>query len=118
MIGLNKSPKKPSKERTISALYVEKDIRKGQLTYVVALIKTKLEKMLEVSDEIVPILQEYADVMPLELPKKFPPRNPTNHQIELVPRAKPPAQVPYRMAPLKLVEFRKHLIESLDAGLI
>lgn len=82
------------------------------------MIKTKLEKMSEVSDEIVPILQEYADVMPPELPKKFPPRNPTNHQIELVPRAKLPAQVPYRMTPLKLVEFRKHLIESLDAGLI
>lgn len=97
---------------------MEKDTRKGQLTYVVALIKTKLEKMLEVSDEIVPILQEYADVMPLDLPKKFPPRNPTNHQIELVPRANPLTQVPCRMAPLKLVEFRKHLIESLDAGLI
>ena len=32
--GLSKSPKKPSKEGTISALQVEKGLKKGQLAYV------------------------------------------------------------------------------------
>ena len=87
--GLNKSPKKSSKEETISTLQVEKGLRNGKLTYVIALIKIKLEKMVEVINEIVSILQEYANMMPLELPKKFPLKRSTNHQIELVLRAKP-----------------------------
>lgn len=87
--GLNKPPKKSSKEETISTLQVKKSLRNGQLTYVIALIKIKLEKMVEVINEIVSILQEYANMMPLELPKKFPLKRSTNHQIELVLRAKP-----------------------------
>lgn len=79
MRGLSKPPKKPSKEETVSALQVEKGLRKEQLTYVAALIEIKPEKMVEVPNEIVPILQEYANVMPSELPKKLPPRRPTDH---------------------------------------
>ena len=86
---LNKPPKKSSKEGTISTLQVEKGLRNGQLTYVIALIKIKPEEIVEVIDEIVSILQEYANMMPLELPKKFPLRRSTNHQIELLLRAKP-----------------------------
>lgn len=41
-----------------------------------------------------------------------------DHQIELVPGAKPPAQAPYRMAPPELAELRKQLGELLDAGYI
>ena len=53
-----------------------------------------------------------------ELPKKLPPRRPTNHQIELMQGAKPLAQVPYRMTPLELVELNKQLTKLLDVGLI
>ncbi|RVW77251.1 RNA-directed DNA polymerase-like [Vitis vinifera] len=70
-------------------LQVEKGLRKGQLTYVVALIEIKPKKMVEVSDEIVPILQEYVDVMPLKVLKKLPPRKPNDHQIKLVSGIKP-----------------------------
>lgn len=68
---------------------MEKGLRNGQPTYVEALIEIKLKKMVEVPNEIVPVLQKYVDVMPLELPKKLPPRRPTNHQIKLVLRVKP-----------------------------
>ena len=115
---LNKPPKKSSKEGTISTLQVEKGLRNGQLTYVIALIKIKPEEIVEVIDEIVSILQEYANMMPLELPKKFPLRRSTNHQIELLLRAKPPAQVPYLMTPSELEELRKQLPELLYARLI
>ena len=53
--GLSKPPKKPSKEGTISTLQVEKGLRKGQLTYVITLIEIKLENMVEVFDEVMPI---------------------------------------------------------------
>lgn len=92
---MNKLPKKSFKEGTISVLQIEKRLRKNQLAYVAALIEIKLEKEVEVFDAIVLVLQEYANVMPLELLKKLPPRRLTNHHIKLVPRAKLPAQVPY-----------------------
>ena len=43
--------------------------------------------------------------MPLELPKKLPPRRQTDHQIDLDHQ-------------LELIEFQKQLMELLDAGLI
>ena len=37
------------------------------------------------------MLNRFEDVMPLELPKKMPPRRQTNHQMELVSGSRPPA---------------------------
>lgn len=49
--------------------------------------------------------------MSKELPKSLPPRRDVDHEIELVPGAKPPARAPYRMAPSELAEWRKQLDE-------
>ena len=51
--------------------------------------------------EIQEILSEYVDVMPQSLPKSLPPRRGIDHEIELVPGAKPPAKNAYRMPPLQ-----------------
>lgn len=54
--------------------------------------------------------------MPPQLPRALPPRRTIDHQIELVPGARPPAKAPYRMAPVELEELRKQLEELLAAG--
>jgi len=41
-----------------------------------------------------------------------------DHEIELLPGAKPPAKNAYRMAPPELAELRKQLDELLSAGFI
>ena len=64
------------------------------------------------------VLEEFKDVMPIELPKKLPPRREVDHAIELEPGAKPLAFAPYHMAPPKLKELRRQLKELLDAGYI
>ena len=46
------------------------------------------------------------------------PQRKIDHQLEIVPRAKPPARAPYRMAPPGLVELRKKLNELLEARFI
>ncbi|KAK4380988.1 RNA-directed DNA polymerase [Sesamum angolense] len=56
--------------------------------------------------------------MCIELPKKLRPRRATDQAIELEPGARPPAQAPYRMAPVELVELRKQLDRLLEAGLV
>ena len=64
------------------------------------------------------LLREFTDVMPLELPKTFPPWRAVDHRIELVPRSKPPSKAPYKMSPTELAKMRKQLTELLDAGYI
>ncbi|KAA0060369.1 putative mitochondrial protein [Cucumis melo var. makuwa] len=63
-------------------------------------------------------MNEYVDGMPHELPKSLPPRRGIDHEIELVPKAKPPAKNAYRMAPHELAELRKQLDELLAARFI
>lgn len=54
--------------------------------------------------------------MPPLLPRALPPRRAIDHQIELVPGARPPAKAPYRMAPVELEELRKKCEELLETG--
>ena len=53
---------------------------------------------------MVGLLEEFADVMPPELPKTLPPRHVVDHRIELVPISKPPSKAPYRMSPMVLLK--------------
>lgn len=52
--------------------------------------------------EVQDVLEEYKDIMPIELHKKLPPKKEMDHKIELELGAKWRAFVPYRMAPPKL----------------
>ena len=97
--GISKPPKRPLGEKTLSSLQLEKGLRKGQHTHVTTLIEIKPDKHVEVSGAMVPMLKRFEDVMPTKLPKKLPLRRKTDHQIELVPGSRPPAQAPYRMTP-------------------
>ena len=62
------------------------------------------------------VLQEFQNVMFEQFPKVLPSRRTVDHEIELLPRVKPPAKGPYCMAPPKLVELRKQLDELLQVG--
>ncbi|XP_074346252.1 uncharacterized protein LOC141685026 [Apium graveolens] len=64
-----------------------------------------------------PVVMEYEDVFPDELPG-FPPDKEVEFTIELVPDAKPISKVPYRMTPLELQELKEQLQELLDRGFI
>ena len=101
-----------------SAIQLKKGLKKGQGTYVAALIEIKEGQSVEVPDSMVKILKEFRDVMPAELPKELPPRRPIDHKIELLPGTKTHAQAPYKISPIELLELRKQLKELLDAGLI
>ncbi|KAL9249281.1 RNA-directed DNA polymerase-like protein [Drosera capensis] len=45
-------------------------------------------------------------------------RRDVDYKIDLEPGTRPPARVPYRMAPMELEELRKQLKDLLDAGFI
>ncbi|WVZ75931.1 hypothetical protein U9M48_023947 [Paspalum notatum var. saurae] len=65
----------------------------------------------------IPVVCEFPDVFPEELPG-LPPNRDVEFKIDLVPRTAPVSRRPYRMAPDKLKELKTQLQEQLDKGFI
>jgi hypothetical protein len=67
--------------------------------------------------EEVPVVNEYLDVFPEELPG-MPPDRDIEFVIDLVPGTSPIAKRPYRMAASELAELKKQLEELQQSGFI
>jgi hypothetical protein len=98
----------------ISCIKTEKYIKKGCYAFLAHITEKKSdEKRLE----DVPIVKEFSEVFPEELPG-LPPTRQVEFQIELVPGAAPIARAPYRLAPSEMQELSNQLQELLDKGFI
>jgi hypothetical protein len=73
--------------------------------------------LIESPIERIPVVCEYPDVFPDELPG-MPPDRDIEFAIELQPGTTPISKRPYRMPPAELVELKKQLQELLDKGFI
>ncbi|GJW75088.1 putative reverse transcriptase domain-containing protein [Tanacetum coccineum] len=67
--------------------------------------------------EDVPIVWDFPDVFPEDLPG-LPPTRQVEFQIDLIPSAAPVAQAPYRLAPSEMKELSEQLKELSDKGFI
>nr|GEY58519.1 reverse transcriptase domain-containing protein [Tanacetum cinerariifolium] len=67
--------------------------------------------------EDVPIIRDFPEVFPEDLPG-IPPARPVKFQIDLVPGAVPVARAPYRLALSEMKELAKQLQELSDKGFI
>ena len=65
-----------------------------------------------------PLLHEYADVFPSDLPTGLPPRRDIDHKIEVLPGSEPPSRATYKMSPKELDELKKIIQELLEHGFI
>ena len=65
----------------------------------------------------VPVVCDFTDVFPKDLPGLPPPRS-VDFRIDLVPGATPVARAPYRLAPSEMQELSSQLLELLDKGFI
>ena len=65
----------------------------------------------------IPVVSEYPDVFPEELPG-MPPNRDVEFMIELQPGTAPVSRRPYRMTPSELTELKIQLQELLDKGFI
>ncbi|KAG8492907.1 hypothetical protein CXB51_010118 [Gossypium anomalum] len=96
----------------ISSMLAQKHVRKGCEVYLAYVFDDKeLEKKLE----SVPVVCDYPDVFPEELPG-LPPVQEVEFGIELVPGTTPISTASYRMAPTKLKELKTQLQELMDRG--
>ena len=71
----------------------------------------------QVGPDSVPVLQEFADIFPDDLPR-LPPDREVEFGIELLPGTAPISVAPYRMAPVELQELKTQLQDLLDKGFI
>ncbi|XP_070054201.1 uncharacterized protein [Nicotiana tomentosiformis] len=102
----------------ISVIEFEKGLKRGEETYLAALVTVKPDMPIEVPNCVADLLKEFKDVLPLEFPMELPTGRKTNHMIELFPRSLPPARPPYRMSPMELTELRKQLVELSGAPVL
>jgi hypothetical protein len=100
--------------RFVSSLQLRKSMRKGCKLYAVLALN---EKGVVEGLEHLPVVKEFVDVCPEELPG-MPPERELEFTIDLKPRTEPIARTPYRMSTPELQELKMQLKELLDLGLI
>ncbi|CAL2244317.1 unnamed protein product [Prunus armeniaca] len=97
-----------------SAIRAKRLLKKGCVGYLAHIIDTQ-ESTLNLED--IPVVCEFLDVFPDDLPG-LPPQRETEFTIELLPGTNPIHQAPYRMAPAELRELKTQLQELVDLGFI
>ena len=73
------------------------------------------KKMIKIGD--VPVVDEFPDVFPDELPG-LPPDREIEFAIDLAPGTEPVSKAPYRMAPVEMKELATQLQDLLEKGVI
>ena len=99
--------------RMISALRASSLFRKGCQGFLAYVVNEGNDLKLE----DIPIVKDYPDVFPEDLPG-LPPEREVEFTIDLAPGRAPISKAPYRMAPLELKELKIQLQELLDKGFI
>ncbi|KAA0054678.1 gag protease polyprotein [Cucumis melo var. makuwa] len=100
--------------RVISAIRASKLLSQGTWGILASVVDTR-EADVSLSSE--PVVRDYPDVFPEELPG-LPPHREVEFAIELEPGTVPISRAPYRMAPAELKELKVQLQELLDKGFI
>ncbi|XP_070029884.1 uncharacterized protein [Nicotiana sylvestris] len=100
--------------RFIFYLKAAKMIKKGCIYYLVRVTDTNAEVL---NLEFVPVVNEFLDVFPDELPG-IPSDRETDFGIDVIPRTQPISIPPYRMAPAELKELKEQLKDLLEKGFI
>ncbi|KAM0038166.1 putative nucleotidyltransferase, Ribonuclease H [Helianthus debilis subsp. tardiflorus] len=97
----------------VSMLKASRCLNRGCVIYMAQVIieepKPKIEDL--------PVISEYPEVFPEELPG-LPPDRQVEFRIDIIPGAAPIARAPYRLAPTEMKELRTQLDERLAKGFI
>ncbi|GKG04638.1 hypothetical protein Tco_0315025, partial [Tanacetum coccineum] len=102
----------------ISCSKAQEYIAKGCQVFL-AQISAKKEEDKSEGQQIkdVPIIRDFPEVFPEDLPG-LPPARPVEFQIDLILGAAPVARTPYRLAPSEMKELSEQLQELSDKGFI
>ncbi|KAJ9544324.1 hypothetical protein OSB04_024031 [Centaurea solstitialis] len=106
---------KPKRDiKIVSFMKMRSHLRKECVAFMAHVVDQKAEKK---SIQDIPVVREFPEVFPEELPGLPPPRQ-VEFYIDLIPGAGPIAKSPYRLAPSEMQELSSQLQELLDKGFI
>nr|GEU37600.1 putative reverse transcriptase domain-containing protein [Tanacetum cinerariifolium] len=109
-----RSDRSKTRLNLISYIKTKRYISRGCQVFMIRVMEKKSdEKRLE----DIPVVKEFSDIFPEDLPGLLPVRQ-VEFQIDLIPRASPVARTPYRLAPSKMQELSNQLQELIDRGFI
>ncbi|GKE14001.1 putative reverse transcriptase domain-containing protein [Tanacetum coccineum] len=94
----------------ISCIKIERYISRGCQVFIAQVMEKKSD---ERRLEDIPVVREFPEVFPKDLPD-FPPVRQVEFQIDLIPGAVPVARAPYRLAPSEIQELSNQLQELED----
>ncbi|KAD5960466.1 hypothetical protein E3N88_11938 [Mikania micrantha] len=100
--------------KIISCMKARKYLRKQCIAFLAHVVE-KDKKAIKIQD--VPVVKDYADVFPDDLPE-LPPERSVQFRIDLIPGANLVAKSPYKLAPSEMQELSNQLQELLDKGFI
>ncbi|KAJ9552657.1 hypothetical protein OSB04_016702 [Centaurea solstitialis] len=100
--------------KIVSYMKMRGHLRKECIAFMAHVIDTKAKEK-RIQD--IPVVREFPEVFPEELPG-LPPQRQVEFHIDLVPGAGPIAKSPYRLAPSEMQELSNQLQELLDKGFI
>ncbi|XP_039169561.1 uncharacterized protein LOC120293856 [Eucalyptus grandis] len=105
---------------TLLAMKDMKDALKGVRILYILLNKIgeKNEIASVVPHRVQPLLEEFMDVFPMDLPNGLPLMRDIQHQIDLLPRASLPNLAHYRMSLTEQEELHRQVMELLNKGFI
>ncbi|GJQ98153.1 putative reverse transcriptase domain-containing protein [Tanacetum coccineum] len=117
-IGMDCGNGRESRLTVISCSKAQEYMAKGCQLFLAQISAKKEEDKSERKQiEDVPIVRDFPEVFPEDLPG-LPPARPVEFQIDLVPGAAPVARAPYRLAPSEMKELSEQLQELSDKGFI
>ena len=100
----------------VSMAQFDEELQQSNIGYI--LLGKEVTDSVMVPDLVVPLVSEFEDLFPDELPDGLPPMRDIQHHIDLVPGAALPNRPHYRMSPGEHEELRRQVEELLVKGQI
>ncbi|GKF10203.1 putative reverse transcriptase domain-containing protein, partial [Tanacetum coccineum] len=102
-----------SRLEVTSSIRTQKYINQGCQVFLIQMIKEEKTKISKRRIEDVPVVRDFLEVFPKDLPG-LPLTRQVEFHIELIPRATPVARAPYRLVPAEMKELAEQLKELSD----
>ncbi|KAJ0916995.1 putative nucleotidyltransferase, Ribonuclease H [Helianthus annuus] len=103
--------------KLMSYIQASKYLRKEYRAFLANIVVAEKGKKKKVEVKDVPVVREFPQVFPDDLPG-LPPSRDIDFRIDLIPGANPVAKAPYRLAPSEMRELSNQLQELLEKGFI
>ncbi|XP_019171967.1 PREDICTED: uncharacterized protein LOC109167403 [Ipomoea nil] len=98
--------------KLVSMIKMKKYVEKGNELFLCSVENLKAKGNVA---QTIPVVREFLDVFPEEIPSMPPPRE-VEFSVDLIPGTAPISKAPYRLATKEMQELKTQLQELLDKG--